>query len=101
MSLLQAIVERELNTSGIFVFSAKNKEKGNMQESTLFRGDSVATKAVRAYFRIVALDWLQETLTPMIRSIIQHPNESFEVNRNRRKLAKNQLGRSEKVPNNR
>jgi hypothetical protein len=77
------------------------KKKGNIQESTLFRGDSVATKAARAYFRIVALEWLQETLTPMIHTITQHPDESFEVNFPR-KFVNSQVDpkKSDFIPNN-
>jgi len=48
-------------------------------ETTLFRGDSVATKATRAYFRLVGSQYLKDTLAPFVKEVIAQPNDSFEL----------------------
>ena len=49
------------------------------QETTLFRGDSAATKAARAYFRLVLLDYAKETLGPLVREVVGMEDDSYEV----------------------
>lgn len=47
-------------------------------EQTLFRSDSVATKAIRAFLKRTATEYLIATLGPLIHSVMSNGN-SFEV----------------------
>ncbi len=46
------------------------KKKYLGQSSTLFRGDSKATKAVRGYLKSVGEEWMSTFLAPTIKTIL-------------------------------
>jgi len=48
--------------------------RGTKTQDTLFRIDSIATKTIRNYFKLVASDYLKNSFAPMVIGIINHPN---------------------------
>jgi len=65
--LLNHLVYREL-------VSVASKE-----EATLFRGDSSATKAVRAYFKLCGIEYLKKTLKSLFDEVTATPDIVYEL----------------------
>eukprot|EP01114_Cavostelium_apophysatum_P012400 TRINITY_DN2764_c0_g1_i1.p1 TRINITY_DN2764_c0_g1~~TRINITY_DN2764_c0_g1_i1.p1 ORF type:complete len:1055 (+),score=300.76 TRINITY_DN2764_c0_g1_i1:165-3329(+) len=50
----------------------------DQDERTLFRGDSVATKSVRAFFKLLGLDYLKKVVGPFVHEVVAK-NDAVEL----------------------
>ena len=54
-------------------------EVAEKDPGTLFRQDSLATKASRAYMKLVGHEYLQRILSPLLNDLLTLSNSNFEV----------------------